>query len=270
MVIKCLVFSCCAQVCVRQRFMPSRRYEQAPPPPWLQPPSPSVCVAWPKRTTTLLALLGAAYWSTTVAPPSNEVVTTTGDAEVRLAELMVLEQRGRVALRSSDWHGAQVHFRAVMDRWQQLRLLQPKPHVLLSGCAASSSARLGYLAHERKAWSECVAHFGHTDGLGTVAGMQGLLLYERHILALSAAGSSQRRLLAEVVKLDSATLLATRGADWAACNKTTRRLVDQYATCLLQVAAQELSRGGRGGPSTEEAVALSAGQHARGSARRVL
>jgi len=177
--------------------------------------------------------------------------TATNGVEGPLAELMDVEQRGRVALTSSEWQRADRYFRAVLDMWHRQRPSQP--HALLAGCAASAYARLGYLAHERQQWEACVDHFGHTDGLGSAAGMRSLQLYERHIL--TAGGD--------------AALLARRDADWAASNKTMRRLVDQYATCLLRLSAQEL-RHGRTGPTTEEAVALSAEQHARGSARRVI
>jgi len=175
----------------------------------------------------------------------------TDGVEGPLAELMDAEQRGRAALTSSEWEQADRNFRAVLDTWERQRPSQP--HALLVGCAASAAARLGYLAHERQQWEACVEHFGRTDGLGSEAGMRSLQLYERHIL--TAGGDAAQ--------------LARRGADWAASNKTMRRLVDQYATCLLRLSAQELGSD-RSSPTTEEAVALSAGQHARGSARRAI
>ena len=145
--------------------------------------------------------------------------TATNGVEGPLAELMDVEQRGRVALTSSEWQRADRYFRAVLDMWHRQRPSQP--HALLAGCAASAYARLGYLAHERQQWEACVDHFGHTDCLGSAAGMRSLQLYERHIL--TAGGD--------------AALLARRDADWAASNKTMRRLVDQYATCLLRLSA---------------------------------
>jgi hypothetical protein len=168
---------------------------------------------------------------------------------------------------ASDAHGAASEFRVALDMWQRRRPHQP--HALLLGCAASTAARLGYLAHERQEWEACVEHFGLIDGLGLETGMRSLLLYEWHILALSAAGAAGE----EVAALDAAAALAATqaGADWAAAsNKTTRRLVDQYATCLLRLSASELARGSRGATGTEEAVSLSARQHARGSSRRAL